>query len=200
YTPSYGAQFSIPVSYEFKDWLSVQSGVSYVQKNYGIVRTGFFEGIHQDNKNNYIQVPLMAHFSFGGKKLRGFLNLGGYGAYWASGTVQGTEPNILNPVDSSFTTSQQPANDFALNKPYSFNEKYSFDSRKDRRWEWGVLAGVGISYQVSPWVQVYMEGRYVQSLTDQQKNYMINQVGRYNQTFSVIAGALVPVKIFSKRK
>ncbi|PWT74829.1 MAG: hypothetical protein C5B59_10285 [Bacteroidetes bacterium] len=200
YTGAYGAQVAIPVSYRLKNWLSVQSSISYVQKNYNIVRTGFFEGIHQNNKNNYIQVPLMAHFSFGGKKMRGFLNLGGYGAYWVSATVQGTEPNILNPVDSSFTTSQQPVNDFSLSKPYSFNEKYTFDSRKDCRWEWGLLAGVGLSYQLSQSVVMYVEGRFTQSLTDQQKNYMINQVGRYNQTYAVLAGAMVPVKIFCKKK
>jgi len=41
---------------------------------------------------------------------------------------------------------------------------------------------------------VFVEGREIQSLTDQQKNYMINQIPRYNQTFGLTLGCLISLK------
>jgi opacity protein-like surface antigen len=188
-----GFSLALPVQYRISDWLSIQVEPGYIQKNYSIVRSGFFQGIYQNNTNGYIQLPVMAHFSFGGSKLRGFLNLGGYGAYWVSGRVQGAEPNILNPVDNSVLTNQQPANDFDLNNAYNYNEKYSFDSRKDQRLEWGWVAGAGVSYALGSSLSLFMEARYMQSLTDQQKDYMINQIPRYNETYGLTLGCMYPL-------
>ena len=39
----------------------------------------------------------MAHFSFGGNNLRGFLNLGGYGGYWISSRIRGANIDIFSP-------------------------------------------------------------------------------------------------------
>src|SRR5580692_9747295 len=91
-----GWNIGIPVGYRFFDWLAVQTAPTYIQKNYDIVGTGFFTGVYQKNYNTYLQLPVSLRFSFGGKALRGFLDLGGYAAYWKSGRIQGVEPNILN--------------------------------------------------------------------------------------------------------
>jgi hypothetical protein len=194
YIPAYGFTVSAPFSYKIKNWFSVESGISYIQKNYQVVRTGFYQGISQYNRNAYLQIPVKARLSLGGKKLRGFVNAGFYGAYWAGAHVKGTEPNILNPVDSSLFSSSEPTRELSESNAYNYSEKYSFDSRKDRRMEWGLIAGVGISYQASPTLMIFVEGNYSQSFSDQQKNYMLGQVPRYNQTFSTMAGVMVPFK------
>ena len=141
-----GWSAGVPVLYQFNDWFAVQAEPSYIQKNYRIERTGYFTGIYQQNTNAYIQLPLMAQFSFGSKELRGFVNLGGYGAYWMSGRVKGTEPNILNVVDTAFMT-VKPGSLLGENNPYSYNEKYTFNSTRDRRLELGAIAGLGVSYE-----------------------------------------------------
>jgi opacity protein-like surface antigen len=189
-----GFSLAIPLQYRLTDWFSVEADPSYIRKNYKIVRTDFFQGIYQNNTNTYLQLPLMAHFSFGGRQLKGFLNLGGYAAYWSAGRVKGSEPNILDPVDSSFTTNQQPANDYAINHSYNYNEKYAFDSKKDRRMELGWVAGAGISYELNNSLLLFIEARYYQSLTDQQKNYMIHQTPRYNETYTGLIGVMMPLK------
>jgi len=54
--------------------------------------------------------------------------------------------------------------------------------------------GKGMSYDISDKFQVFVEGRYTYSLTDQQKKYMINQVARYNDTYGVSIGFLLNLK------
>jgi hypothetical protein len=186
YKPAGGFTVGIPVQYQVADWFALQTGVDFVRKSYSVERSSFFDGVYQTNTNSYIQVPVIAHFMFGGEKIKGFLNLGMYGGYWAMARVKGAIPNILNPVDS-VTASD---NFYDYNNAYNYNEKYSFDSKKDNRLEFGWLAGVGMSYQLNDNYSLFIEGRYYQSVTDQQKKYMINQVPRYNQTYGISVGCM----------
>ncbi|HVI46903.1 MAG TPA: porin family protein [Chitinophaga sp.] len=184
-----GFVVGIPVRYTFNNWLAVQAEPSYIQKNYRYERSNFFDGIYQNNTNSYVQLPLMAHFSFGGDKLKGFFNAGGYGAYWVNGRIKGTMANIFDAGDP-IPDDKPIDNYFQLNKPYNYNEKYAFDSRRDRRMEFGLLAGAGVEYLLSQRFRFFVEGRYYYSLTDQQKDYMVNQVPRYNDTYVIQAGCL----------
>lgn len=182
-----GITLEVPVQYRVNNWFSLQVAPAYIRKGYKWVRDGFYEGVYQTNTNNYLQLPLITSFSVGGPKLKGFFNLGGYGAWWIGGRVKGTMPNVfLYELPDDLT--QEFNNVFQFDKPSSYDEKYHFDSRKDRRFEWGWLAGAGISYQLTANYGIYAEGRYYQSLTDQQKNYSLNQVERYNQTYSIGIG------------
>jgi len=144
YKPQGGAGASMIAQYRFSNWLAVESGVQYMMKNYKLERTDFFQGIYQHSSNGYIQVPLKADFMFGGKRLIGFLNLGVYGAYWAYGHVKGSMPNILNPIDSLATT----GNFYNVTKPFNYDEAYSFDKKRDNRFEFGWVIGLGISYRL----------------------------------------------------
>lgn len=184
-----GFSVGIPVQYQVNSWLAVQAAPGLIQKNSRMERTVFFKGIEQDQKNSYIQLPLMAQFSFGGKKLRGFLNLGGYAAYWAGSRIKGTVANAFSNLPD-VPENQQLRSYLDLNEPYHYSEKYEFDSRRDRRMEFGLLSGIGVSYLLQNRFNFFVEGRYYRSLQDQQKNYMINQVPRYNDTYVLQAGCL----------
>jgi len=188
-----GLSGGIPVLYQVTDWFAIQADPSYIQKNYKIVRTGFFTGVYQETRNAYIQLPLMAQFSFGGHELRGFVNLGMYGAYWISSRVKGVEANILNTVDTAYTT-VNPTSVLGENYGYSYNEKYQFNSTKDNRLEFGAIAGAGISYELRETYRFFIEGRYTRSLTDQQKQYETNQTPRYNDNFGLSIGCLFSLK------
>jgi hypothetical protein len=191
YNPSNGFSVGIPVLYKVNDWLAFQADPNYIQKNYQLARTDFFEGVYQDNTNSYVQLPVMAHLSFGGKKLTGFLNLGGYGGYWVSYHIKGTMPNILDqPAYTNTESNAQANNVFDEFIPYNYNEKYQFDNTKDNRIELGLLAGVGISYKMNDQYLLFGEARYYQSMTDQQKDYQLNLIPRYNQTVGISLGCL----------
>jgi hypothetical protein len=193
YDGMHGWNIGIPVGYRFFDWLAVQTAPTYIQKNYDIVRTGFFTGVYQKNYNTYLQLPLTARFSFGGKALRGFVDLGGYAAYWASGRIKGTEANILNEVDTAYET-VNPTSILGENYAYSYDQKYTFNSAKDNRLEFGLIAGAGVSYELHQTYTFYLEGRYFRAMTDQQKNYETNQAPRYNDNFGLVAGVTINMK------
>jgi len=188
-----GWNIGIPVGYEFFDWLTVLAAPTYIKKNYDIVRTGFFSGVYQKNYNTYLQLPLTLRFSFGGEQLRGFLDLGGYAAYWQSGRIKGVEANILNEVDTAYQT-VNPTSILGEDYGYSYNEKYTFNSTKDQRLEFGLVGGLGVSYELLNTYTFYLEGRYYRAMTNQQKNYETNESPRYNDNFGVVLGATVDVK------
>jgi hypothetical protein len=188
-----GWNIGIPVGYQFFDWLAVYAAPTYIVKNYDIVRSGFFAGVYQKNYNRYLQLPLTARFSFGGKALRGFVDLGGYAAYWESGRIQGVEPNFLNEVDTVYQTAN-PSSILGENYAYSYDQKYTFDNKKDNRMEFGLAGGAGISYELFETYTFFVEGHYYRSMTDQQKRYETNQAPRYNDNFGLSIGATVKVK------
>jgi Outer membrane protein beta-barrel domain len=198
-----GWNIGIPVGYRFFDWLSLQTAPTYIQKNYDIVRTGYFTGVYQKNYNTYLQLPLSVRFSFGGRELRGFVDLGGYAAYWKSSRIQGVEANILNEVDTAFYT-VNPTGILGENNGYSYNQSYTFNSTKDNRFEFGLIGGLGVSYELFETYTFYLEGRYFRAMTDQEKHYETNQAPRYNDNFGLTLGATVEVKkiistLFKKR-
>lgn len=188
-----GWNIGVPIGYQFFDWLAVEATPTYIKKNYDIVRTGFLTGVYQKNYNTYLQLPVNFRFSFGGEALRGFVDLGGYAAYWQSGRIKGTEANILNEVDTAYET-VNPTSILGENNGYSYNQKYTFDNAKDRRLEFGLIAGAGVSYEFLETYTVYLEGRYYRAMTDQQKNYETSQAPRYNDNFGLVLGCTVKIK------
>ncbi|HLZ86954.1 MAG TPA: outer membrane beta-barrel protein [Puia sp.] len=185
-----GFLVDIPVQYRVNDWLAFESGAGFEQKNYMMSRTGFFQGVGQKNSNGYLQLPLLGDCSFGGKKIRGFVKAGVYGAYWLTGRIKGNSPNILNTTD---TTTLNPSGVLNVDNGYTYNQRYAFSS-KDNRIELGWLAGAGIRYQVNGLLCLYLEGRYAGAFTDQQKKYQLNQTPRYNSTYGIGIGSLFNLK------
>ncbi len=174
-----GYSFGIPIRYEFPKlpWFGgIQAIPSYTQKNYRMQRTGYYSAMYQDYQNNYMELPIMAQFRFGGhlkkeQSLYGILNLGGFGGYWMSSHVKG---RALSPMD--------PAN------YQEFDEAYTFSTEKDNRIELGALGGVGIQYMPNTKYVFSIEARYTPTLTDQQNAYSENQTPRYNDTYGVFVG------------
>jgi hypothetical protein len=184
YSPADGFGVNLPIQYAITDWLAVQTEAQFIQKNSRLTRTGYYEGIHTNTTNQYMQVPVMGHFSFGGRQLKGFLNLGGYIGYWTTSRQQGIMANIDNDTDID-----NPERLLDELSPLAYDNSYTFDTRKDRRLELGWLTGIGLTYQPGRY-QFFVEGRYTQALLDQHRPYMINQIPVYNQTYSLQVGCL----------
>jgi hypothetical protein len=171
-----GNSFTMGIAgrYTFNSWLAVQAEPSFIQKNYSWRRTDgaklSIADVHENRTNNYLQLPVMAHFSFGGQQLKGFLNLGAFAGYQVSARREGV---TIDRRES----------------PYHYDEAFEFDPTRDNRLEYGLLAGIGLEYEWSP-MTFFVEGRYEYGLSDLQKSYMIQQVPRYNNTCVIQAGAL----------
>lgn len=183
-----GINIGLIVKHQFKDWLSLQVDPNFITKNYSINRTGIYEGIYQSYKNSYFQLPVSVQVNVQKKNIVGFLCAGVYGAYWAFGKIKGAVPNILD-ISDSVGPNGQIIETLGVT---TFSEKYEFDSRKDRRFEFGWLADVGIGYIVNEKYNLFIEARYYHSISDQQKPYMENQVGKYNNTPGFSVGILIP--------
>ena len=80
---AFGLNSGISGQYSFNKWLGVRADLIFAQKNYKMSRTDL-KDVDYNYLNNYLLLPVMASFSFGGDDfpLRGFANLGYYGGLW----------------------------------------------------------------------------------------------------------------------
>jgi hypothetical protein len=174
-----GFEISVPIRCQVTPWFSLQAEIQYIQKNYIWSRTEQYSRIYTETTNSFIDFPLMAQFFFGGPRLRGFLNAGGYIGFWAAGQRNGTEREYtvyaFDIDNSSFY--------------YDFDEEYEFNKERDNRFDAGLLLGIGLQYELKPCV-IFIEGRFNYGLTDLQKDYQYDLIPRINNTVVVQMGIL----------
>lgn len=160
----WGATLGVTGQYDVNEWLGVRAELDWTQKNYRRSRV-VYSDIDYKYTNNYLQLPLMASFSFGAERLRGFCNVGVYGGYWLSSHRKGTDINF-----------------FDNDKVISFDEKVDFYDKRDQRWDCGLMGGVGIEYRLAEHWAAQAEARYYYSTTSATKQYMRIADYRYNST------------------
>lgn len=166
----WGATLGISGQYDINSWLGVRADVNWTQKNYRKHRV-VLDKVDYKYRNDYLQLPVMASFSVGGQKLRGFCNLGVYGGYWLNSHYEGSDYNLFG------------------NYQYQFSKKVEFNSERDQRWDFGLLAGVGIEYHITSHWAAQAEVRYYYSTVSTTKQYMQKKDYRYNATTAIQLGA-----------
>lgn len=175
-----GLTVGIPVEYGILDWLAVRADFVYLQKGYSMQRA-YNQG-YRDRRDHYLSLPVMARFSFGGEKLRGFLHAGGYMGYWADSRVKGTKISWDNLIDDFLAD-----NESFVFAPY--DRRYEFISKRDNRFDAGLVGGVGVCYRIHPHIELEAEGRCYYALTSTTKDYMKHtKQPQYNTTFTIQAG------------
>jgi hypothetical protein len=178
YEGAQGFSVGLPVQYAWNDWFALQAEPSFIQKGYKQQRSVAYEAVHSRWRNSFIELPLMARFSFGGERLRGFLNTGAFAGFWLDSHIKGQSMTFMEDY-------ADPERIFY----YAFDEQVPFDTRRDNRLEAGLLAGIGLQYRFAGYT-FFVEVRYYYGLTDLQNDYMLNQVPRYNDTWLLQAGLL----------
>lgn len=158
-----GATIGVSEQYDINDWLAVRADLSWTQKNYRKHRVQLSE-MNYKYQNDYLLLPVMASFSFGGGKVRGFCNLGMYGGYWINSNRSGSDFNNFS------------------DQVIHFSEKVKFNSESDQRWDFGFLGGIGVEYRFSPHWAAQAEVRYYYDVTSTTKQYMRVKDYRYNNT------------------
>ena len=164
--------------YNFKDWLGVRVDLNYTQKNYQMHRA-MLDKWEYYYRNDYLQLPVMAAFSFGGKRLRGFCNLGFYTGIWLNSHLSGTDYNTFN------------------NKWVDVNEDVEFNSDRDNLLDAGLLASAGLEYRMGKNWAIQFEARYYHGLTSTTQSYMRVKDYRYNSTLAFQVGVYY---VFNKRE
>jgi len=169
YKDRWGVTMGVMGQYDFFDWLGVRAELDWTQKNYRMKRQ-VHENVDYKYTNNYLQLPVMASFSFGGKKLRGFCNLGIYGGYWLNSSRKGSDMN-------AFTWTA-----------YDFTEKVEFNDERDQRWDFGFIGGAGLEYRFAAKWAAQLELRYYYSTVSVQKDYTGFKDNRYHSTLALQVG------------
>ena len=162
----WGATWGISGQYDINSWLAVRADLNWTQKNYRKHRVILSE-MDFKYQNDYLQLPVMASFSVGGQKLRGFCNLGVYGGYWLNSRREGSDYNNFG--------------EYTIN----FSEKVEFNSDRDQRLDFGFLGGLGLEYRITPHWAAQAEVRYYYGTVSTQKQYMRLKDYRYNSTTAV---------------
>ena len=182
YENGHGYVIGISAGYSVTDWFAVYAEPSVIAKSYTLLRTDYAVGNEQNWRNTYLQMPLVAQFSFGGKNILGFVNLGGYAGGWINSRTWG-----------KYQESTSYSADYGEEYFHYFKENVKFDKERDNRFDCGLLIGLGLKYNFADW-GIFAEVRYYYSLSDMQKNYMYEQIPRYNDTYVFTTGAVYRIK------
>jgi hypothetical protein len=188
--PGVAVNAGFVIQYPINDWLAITAIPGIQQKKYAINRTGAFTGVGETKTNLYIQLPVMATVQWKIKNMALYVNAGLYGAYWAAARQRGTIPDIFHSIDSMGDDGQIHSSLVLA----SYNIKYPFDKRKDNRYEFGWITGIGTAYSVYNNWRVFAEARMYDAITGMQKKYMISQEQQYNRTISIMAGCIMTIK------
>ena len=166
----WGITLGVSGQYDFNNWLGVRADLNWTQKNYRKHRV-ILSQMDYRYRNDYLQLPVMASFSVGGEKLRGFCNLGVYGGYWLNSHQEGSDYNNIGYYTMPFS------------------EKVEFNTERDQRWDFGFLGGIGLEYRITPHWAAQAEVRYYYSTVSTTKQYMRVKDYRYNNTTAIQLGA-----------
>jgi hypothetical protein len=162
YKSGHGFRVGIPVRFVIFDWLAVQSGVQFIQKNYSFVRTDDSK-IFTNYTNSFIEFPLLAQVStkVGIDNLRLFATVGAELGVWAGQHREGSAAVLA-------ITGYDDERDMSNILYQSYNEDVTWNEKRDNRFSASLVAGLGVAYNLQP-CTFYIEGRYHYGLTDLEK-------------------------------
>ena len=175
YSAAKGYTFGLSGSYYPTGWFSLHANVAMVQKNWRLDRSQReVRFVYTEATNNYLSIPVTAELSLGRTfRLCGFF--GGYVGYWLTGHREGKSISLTYAINSNEDDNR-------------FSEDYEFNSTRDNRFDAGLTYGAALRCAIAKKVDVSLELRWYYGLTDLQKNYMENRLGRYNDTRTISFG------------
>ena len=169
YKKSYGSSVAIEIQYKFYKQFSIVIQPSYIQKNYRVQNdSDTTNALAQRVTNTYIQLPLAGKLAEQFNHVNISVEAGGFLGYWLKSNEGGTVEGVYFSSGYSNTSADEG------NIP--------FNSIRDNKLEYGWLLGSEIGYNIATNLSANLTYSFYQSLTDQQKNYMIQHIQRYNRT------------------
>jgi len=177
-SPLSGYDVGLQARYSLLDWLAIRADLDFMSRSYQIDRNlHHIDRVYTKYSNDYLVLPVMADFSFGGKRLRGHAYGGVYGAFWMKARTEGTT--------------------FWMTDYYiyfdDFNESRPFNS-EDRRLTAGGVGGLGVSYAFpNVWKKmggpvITLDALYYYDFVSHHKGYSHLSDPRYLSTLSITLG------------
>jgi hypothetical protein len=182
--------------YQVFNWLGVQVEPAYITKNYATRWTGIHKFMGKNSTTNgFVEFPLLANLSIGAgddnARLRLFVNAGFFMGAWVYSREKGVAPVLENAY---------PGYEQINADTWEYDTPYTFDEKRDNRFDGGFLAGFGVQFDLKAF-GVFAECRYNYSFSDLQKQYQEHSFApQKNDTWSVQAGLLINPGLFGGKK
>jgi opacity protein-like surface antigen len=166
-----GADYGIILSYQINEWFALRANVEMLSRSHTMKRNlHAVKGLYTDYKNQYLTVPVMADFTFGGARVRGHFMMGGYVSYWMMANVSGNTFDLYNKI-----------------RP--FNEKMEFNEYHNR-FVAGLVAGPGLSVALTEKISLELDALLYYDLVSYMKVSKVSPDPRYNNTASLTLGVI----------
>ena len=166
-----GADYGIILSYQINDWFAMRANVEMLSRSHTMKRNlNAVKDIYTDYNNQYLTVPVMADFTFGGAKVRGHFIMGGYVSYWMLANVSGNTFDLYDKI-------------------MPFDEKMEFNEYHNRVVA-GVVAGPGLSCDLSDNISLEVDALFYYDLMSYMKISKVSPQPRYNNTASLTLGVI----------
>ena len=166
-----GADYGIILSYQINEWFALRANVEMLSRSHTMKRNlNAVKGLYTDYKNQYLTVPVMADFTFGGARVRGQFMMGGYVSYWMMANVSGNTFDLYNKI-----------------RP--FNEKMEFNEYHNR-FVAGLVAGPGLSVALTEKISLELDALLYYDLVSYMKVSKVSPDPRYNNTASLTLGVI----------
>lgn len=166
-----GADYGIILSYQINEWFALRANVEMLSRSHTMKRNlNAVKGLYTDYKNQYLTVPVMADFTFGGARVRGHFMMGGYVSYWMMANVSGNTFDLYNKI-----------------RP--FDEKMEFNEYHNR-FVAGLVAGPGLSVALTEKISLELDALLYYDLVSYMKVSKVSPDPRYNNTASLTLGVI----------
>ena len=167
-----GLEAGLQARYTINPWLALEANPTFMQRSHRMDRNlNYLDPVYTEHLNNYLMLPVMADFSFGGTRMRGHLLAGAYVGYWLSERRRGTTYWMTDY--------------YVYFEP--FDETRTFTS-EDRRFCGGMAIGAAITYTLAIRWELGIDARYYYDLTSHHKGYAQLSDPRYLNTLSLTIG------------
>lgn len=176
YSPLGNYDASLQARYQLTDWLAVRADLGLTSRSFRMDRNlNYLDPVYTKYSNDYLMLPLMADFSFGGRQLRGHAYAGGFGSYWMEAWMEG-KTYWMTDYYVYFE---------------DFNERREFNS-EDQRFIAGAVGGLGLSYAFlnsnGTGPVITLDALYYYDLVSHHKGYAHLSDPRYLNTLSITVG------------
>lgn len=166
-----GADYGIILSYQINEWFALRANVEMLSRSHTMKRNlNAVKGLYTDYKNQYLTLPVMADFTFGGARVRGHFMMGGYVSYWMMANVSGNTFDLYNKI-----------------RP--FDEKMEFNEYHNR-FVAGLVAGPGLSVALTEKISLELDALLYYDLVSYVKVSKVSPDPRYNNTASLTLGVI----------
>lgn len=165
YSGGWGANVGLTATYKIEEWVSIRADLAFTQKNYKMERMKTQlrkQNVHSDYMCHYLQLPVMADWTFGGEDVKSHIYTGAYAAAWMGGNV--SRHTLLEEGD--------------VRKRYEFTPE-------DNRIDGGLVGGVGVSWDPLPYLRLGVEALFYYSMSNTVKRQALMNDTRYNNTVVV---------------